>query len=138
MKLHFRTPLLNEEDLPIYYVKEDGTNELNDEGEKKKVMLSETLIRHLKSDIESEHGVKFFSWAIDLFKKGFIDLDKTDTEVLKKFVNSQITVEGGRKIFRFDPQTKYRLLEVFEEAQARPKKKEREPDEIYIAKETDK
>ena len=44
---------------------------------------------------EAENPVKFFDWALSLYKKQPLDLDKSDMELLKKFV------KGHRQMFVF-------------------------------------
>lgn len=42
----------------------------------------------LAKSTESDNCIKFFDWALDLYKKKPIEIDKQDAEILKKFVKN--------------------------------------------------
>ncbi|WP_343524512.1 hypothetical protein [Pedobacter sp.] len=87
MKVNFNKPLLNL----------DGS----ESGEMLNKLLSNILAQANEGVTEP---IKFFDWAIKIFNDGEVELDNTDSEVLKSFIKNhkQLTVFA-----------KGRLLEVF-------------------------
>lgn len=50
--------------------------------------VGKLLSSMLAKATETENPVKFFDWALTLYKKQPLDIDKSDAELLKRFIKS--------------------------------------------------
>src|SRR6478736_2969161 len=101
MKINFKKPFLNINGEPV----KDGNKPMD---------LNEFLANSLASAQNTTEPVKFFDWGIKVFNEGWLELDKTDTEKLEKFIT-----ENGMPILG-----KGRLLTCIEEAKNEAKSAE--------------
>lgn len=92
MKVDLNKPFLDMDESPI---KDDSD---------KPLMLNKILANHLLG-LGKENVMKFYDWGFSLWKDGIIDVDRTDSEMLQKFIEN---LDGVTRLL------KGRLLAEFE------------------------
>lgn len=78
-KINLDKPLLFLDGEPVYEPKLDGTGRSDNP-----IILGKILANNLSS--MQEGGLKYFHWALDLFKTGILELDATDLVEFKNAV----------------------------------------------------
>ncbi len=72
----------------------DDTEIKNDKGETQ--YLNKLLANNFMAP-GNDNVLKFFDWGIQLWKTGIIDVDRTDTEIIKKYIEN---LEGVSRLFK--------------------------------------
>lgn len=62
------------------------------DGEGKEVLLSKTLANLLATSQENANTIKYFDWAVKVHNEGFIEVDKSDKELLTNFIKSSSSI----------------------------------------------
>lgn len=86
-------------DLKVYVKGLDGKEVLmpQDNGKEEKTFLSRILANQLSIASKGIEPLKAYDWAMKLWNKGFIEIDKSDLKKLEQFITESSTLTNLAK-----------------------------------------